>query len=144
MEKLEKLNKSMVRFRSLSREMRLQMLLSYARRFPELPEELREARDQGLNRVEECQTPLFLWIGLDEGKVTIHADAPPEAPTVRGFMAFLMEHLQGATPQEILAMPKDVLEQMGLGEVLGVMRTNGLSHVLIRIRRDVERLQDPA
>ena len=111
---MDSLEKALIRFRSLSREMRLQMLLNYAKKFPDLPEELQAARDRGLNRVEECQTPLFLWVGLEEGRVRIHADAPPEAPTVRGFMGFLMEQLDGVTPEELETLPGDLLERMGL------------------------------
>jgi sulfur transfer protein SufE len=55
-------------------------------------------------------------------------------------MGFLMEQLNGAAPEEVEALPLDLLERMGLGEVLGTMRTNGLSHVLIRIRREAARL----
>ena len=139
--RMDSLDRTLTRFRTLSREMRLQMLLNYAKKFPDLPEALQEARDEGLNRVEECQTPLFLWVGLEEGRVRIHADAPREAPTVRGFMGFLMEQLNGATPEEVEALPQDLLERMGLGEVLGTMRTNGLSHVLIRIRGEAARLR---
>ncbi len=127
------------KMRELPREMRLQMLLRYSKKFPELPEELREARDAGLGRVEECQTPLYLWVAVEDGKVKLHADAPPEAPTVRGFVGFLMEALEGATPEDVAALPGDLLERMGLREVLGMMRTNGLSSVLVRIKRDVAR-----
>ena len=73
------LEQKVERFRALPRELRLQALLGFAKRFPELPEELREARDRGLGRVEECQTPLYLWIGVEDGRVRIHADAPREA-----------------------------------------------------------------
>jgi cysteine desulfuration protein SufE len=140
---MDSLEKSLTRFRTLSREMRLQLLLNYAKKFPDLPEELREARDRGLNRVEECQTPLFLWVGRENGGVRIHADAPREAPTVRGFMGFLMEQLNGRAPEEVQQLPMDLLERMGLGEVLGTMRTNGLSHVIVRIRGEASRLTSP-
>jgi cysteine desulfuration protein SufE len=125
------------RFRALPREMRLQALLGHARRFPELPESLREARDHGLGRVEECQTPLFLWIGIEDGKVRIHADAPREAPTVRGFVGFLVEALDGGDPAAAADLPEDLMEQMGLTEVLGMQRSRGLGAVIRRIRRDV-------
>jgi cysteine desulfuration protein SufE len=141
---MDQLEKSLSRFSALSREMRLQMLLNYSKKFPELPAELETARDQGMNRVEECQTPLFLWTGLDQGKVSIHAWAPPEAPTVRGFVGFLIEQLNGSDPADVADLPMDTLERMGLSEVLGVMRTNGLSHVLIRIRTEAARLRDQA
>lgn len=131
--------RSLARFRTLSREMRLQLLLQHAKRFPELPQDLHEARDAGLNRVEECQAPLFLWVGVEDDRVRIHADAPREAPTVRGFMGFLMEQVNGASPEEVYALPSDLLDRMGLGEVLGVTRTRGLSAVLQRLRADVRR-----
>jgi cysteine desulfuration protein SufE len=133
------LERSLARFRTLTREMRLQLLLQYAKRFPELPEALHEARDAGLNRVEECQSPLFLWVGVEDGAVHIHADAPREAPTVRGFMGFLMEQVNGASPGEVEALPMDLLDRMGLGEILGVTRTRGLSAVLQRLKTDVRR-----
>lgn len=136
---MSELERGMKRFRMLGREMRLQLLLQHAKRFPDLPAELEEARDAGLNRVEECQTPLFLWVGVDAGKVRIHSYAPPEAPTVRGFMGFLMEQLEDAPVEEVEALPRDLLDRMGLGEVLGVTRTRGLSSVLERIRRDTAR-----
>jgi len=118
----------------------MQLLLGYARRFPDLPEELREARDEGLGRVEECQTPLFLWVAVaKDGAVTIHADAPREAPTVRGFVGFLMEVLNGSPADEVAALPDDLMERMGIGEILGVMRTQGLGAVIRRVKRDVAR-----
>jgi cysteine desulfuration protein SufE len=127
------------RFRRLPRELRLQALLGYAKRFPELPDELRAARDRGLGRVEECQTPLYLWIGLENGKVRIHADAPRDAPTVRGFVGFLVEALYGAESGAIADLPEDLMDRMGLTDVLGVQRTRGLGSVIRRIRRDIAR-----
>jgi cysteine desulfuration protein SufE len=133
------LEKKVERFRALPREMRLQALLGYAKRFPELPDDLREARDRGLGRVEECQTPLYLWVGVEDGKVRIHADAPREAPTVRGFVGFLVEALNGASPATVADVPEDLMERMGLGEALGPLRSRGLGTLIRRIRRDVAR-----
>jgi cysteine desulfuration protein SufE len=136
---MKALEKSLRRFQSLNREMRLQLLLQYAKKFPQLPAELEEARDAGLNRVKECQTPLFLWVGVKDDQVMLHADAPRDAPTVRGFMGFLMEALNGSSPREVSELPYDLLDQMGIGEVLGVMRTQGLGSVIRRVKADVAR-----
>ena len=127
------------RFRAAGREMRLQLLLEYARKLPPLPAELEAARSEGLGRVQECQTPLFLWVGIENGGVRIHADAPVEAPTVRGFVSFLADALNGRSPAEVADLPDDFLQRMGLHEVLGVMRSRGLEAVLRRIKRDVAR-----
>lgn len=135
----EQLDRAVKRFRMASREMRLQLLLAYARRLPELPPELIPARDAGLNRVVECQSPVFLWVALVDGRVRIHADVPKEAPTVRGFVAFLVEALDGQPPEVAAGLPGTLLEDMGLAEVLGVMRTQGLGGVIRRVRTDVAR-----
>lgn len=135
----ERLDRAVRRFQAASREMRLQLLLGYARRLPELPPELVPARDAGLNRVLECQSPVFLWVALDDGRVRIHADVPKEAPTVRGFVAFLVDVLDGQPPEVAAGLPATLLEDMGLAEVLGVMRTNGLGGVIRRVRADVAR-----
>lgn len=137
---MSELDRKLLRFRTLGREMRMQLLLDYAKKFPELPEELQAARDEGLGRVDECQTPLFLWVAVDEeGLVRIHADAPREAPTVRGFVGFLMDVLDGAPASAVAELPDDLMERMGLDEVLGIMRTRGLGAVLHRVKRDVAR-----
>ena len=133
------IERKVARFRALPREMRLQALLGHAKRFPELPADLREARDRGLGRVEECQTALYLWIGVEDGRVRIHADAPPEAPTVRGFVGFLIDALNGSSPAVIAEVPEDLMHQMGLDDVLGPLRSRGLGTVIRRIRRDVAR-----
>lgn len=134
------LEKKLERFRAMGREMRMQLLLNYAKRFPDLPEELRAARDEGLGRIEECQTPLFLWVSVGEDRVVhIHADAPREAPTVRGFVGFLIDVLDGRTVDDVRELPDDLLERMGLGEILGVMRTQGLGAVIRRVKQGVDR-----
>ena len=133
------LERKVERFRALPRELRLQALLAQAKRLPPLPPELTQARDHGLGRVEECQTPLYMWVGVEGGCVRIHADAPSEAPTVRGFVGFLVEALDGTDPAAVRDLPEDLMDRMGLTEALGVQRTRGFSAVLRRIRRDVAR-----
>lgn len=135
----DQLQRSLRRFRTATREMRLQLLLAYANRLPELPAELIPARDAGLNRVTECQAPVFLWTAVEDGRVKIHADVPREAPTVRGFVSFLIDVLDGGPPEAAAALPPNLLEDMGLSEVLGVMRTQGLGGVIRRVRTDVAR-----
>ena len=137
---MSSLDERLLRFRTLNREMRLQMLLKYSKSFPELPGWLKEVRDEGLGRVEECQTPLFLWVSVNDGGIVqIHADAPREAPTVRGFVGFLMEVLNGQSAEAVAALPDDLMERMGLDEVLGVMRTRGLGAVLYKVKKDAAR-----
>jgi cysteine desulfuration protein SufE len=125
------------RFRAADKTTRLETLLDYSRKLPPLPERLRDEQSLGDHRVHECQTPVYLWVEVDEGGVHIHADVPPESPTVRGFISLLARSLEGAPPAEVARVPDDLLDQLGLTEALGMNRTQGLTAILYRIKRSV-------
>jgi cysteine desulfuration protein SufE len=125
------------RFKAADRSTRLETLLDYSRRLPPLPERLEAEKDRGDHRVHECQTPVFLWVELEDGKVHIHADVPRESPTVRGFISLLARTLEGAAPEDVARIPDDLLDQLGLSETLGMTRTQGLTAILQRIKRSV-------
>ena len=125
------------RFKAADRNTRLETLLDYSRRLPPLPPELESLKAQGINRVPECQTPVYLWVGLDDGKVRLHADVPRESPTVRGFIALLVKALDGAPAADVLKVPDDLLDQLALSETLGMTRTQGLAAILSRVKRSV-------
>jgi len=125
------------RFKAADRSTRLETLLDYSRRLPPLPDRLEAEKDRGDHRVHECQTPVFLWVELEDGKVHIHADVPRESPTVRGFISLLARTLEGAAPEDVAKIPDDLLDQLGLSETLGMTRTQGLTAILQRIKRSV-------
>jgi cysteine desulfuration protein SufE len=125
------------RFKAADRQTRLETLLDYSKRLPPLPERYEAEKQQGHNRVHECQTPVYLWVEVDEGKVHIHADVPRESPTVRGFISLLARTLDNQTPEAVAQLPDDLLDQLGLSETLGMTRTQGLTAILNRIKRSV-------
>ncbi|HET7240644.1 MAG TPA: SufE family protein [Gemmatimonadales bacterium] len=125
------------RFKAADRSTRLETLLDYSRKLPPLPERLETEKERGEHRVHECQTPVFLWVELVDGKVHIHADVPRESPTVRGFISLLARSLEGAAPEDVARIPDDLLDQLGLSETLGMTRTQGLTAILQRIKRSV-------
>jgi cysteine desulfuration protein SufE len=131
------------RFQSSDKQTRLELLLDYSKKLPPLPEQYHAARDQGLNRVPECQSPVFLFLERSGAGLVLHADAPREAPTVRGFVSVLSKGLAGATPAEAQALPADLLEQMGLTEALGMTRMHGLTAMVGRIRRMAGEVPSP-
>ena len=139
---MNQLEKTFQRFQSADRQTRLELLLDLSKRLPPLPERYHAARDQGLNRVPECQSAVFLWTELDDGRVRLHADAPPEAPTVRGFVALLGRAVDGATPEEVAGIPGDLLDQLGLSETLGMTRMQGLTAILQRVKQQAKGLRE--
>jgi cysteine desulfuration protein SufE len=125
------------RFRTADRTTRLEALLDYTRKLPPIPEHLERQKGNEEHRVHECQTPVFLWVDVEDGRVHIYADVPRESPTVRGFISLLARSLDGATTEEVARVPDDLLEQLGLIEALGMTRTQGLTAILQRIKRSV-------
>lgn len=117
----------------------LELLIDYSENLPELPEKFTEARDQGLNRVHECETPVFLFVDVRGDKVNIYADVPEESPTVRGLVSILVSAFDGASPDEIKNAPDDLLLRIGIGQKLGMRRMHGLSAVYSRIKDEVDK-----
>jgi len=116
---------------------RLQLLPEFSGELPPLPARYAGRRDL-LERVPECQTPLFLAVEVDGGG-TVHLffDAPPESPTTRGFAGILHAGLDGLNADEILATPGEFTSQLGLADVVSPLRLRGMAAMLARIKRQV-------
>lgn len=128
-----KLDRYISRFRAADRNTRLEALLDFSQKLPPISPD--RARAKEAHRVPECQTPVFLWVDVRDGRVSIAADVPRESPTVRGFVSLLAHGLEGATPAEVAALPDDLLHSLGLDEALGMLRTQGLTAIVRRIKR---------
>src|SRR3954453_18874557 len=82
------------------RQERIELLIDLAKSLPPLPDRLAAYKDAA-HRVEECQSPVFLIVEIQDGdRFLIFADAPNEAPTVRGFVSLLVEGFNRETVEE--------------------------------------------
>jgi cysteine desulfuration protein SufE len=116
---------------------RLQLLLEFSRELPALPARFAEHHDL-LEAVPECQTPLFLAVEVDaDAIVHLFFDAPPEAPTTRGFAGILHAGLDGLTAGEVLDTPAEFSSQLGLQDLVSPLRLRGMAAMLARIKRQV-------
>ncbi|MGN6273310.1 MAG: SufE family protein [Protaetiibacter sp.] len=124
-------------FLALEQPDRLQLLLEFSRDLPGLPTRYADHPDL-LERVEECQSPVYIFVELDdEGIVHLHATAPPESPTTRGFASILVHGLAGLTAEQVLAVPSDYPLTIGLTEAVSPLRIRGMSGLLARTQRQV-------
>ena len=128
-------DRTIQRFASADSQLRLELLLDYARKLPALPERYQLAKEKGENKVPECMSPVFLFLEANDGKLTLFADAPVEAPTVRGFVALLAREIKDASPKDVAAIPSDLLDRLRLTELLGMTRMQGLTAIVSRIKR---------
>lgn len=123
-------------FLALSQPDRLQLLLEFSGELPTLPEHLKDHPDL-LERVEECQSPVFIVVELEDDTVRMHATAPRESPTTRGFASILVQGLSGLSVDEVLAVPPDYPQMLGLNEAVSPLRVRGMSGMLARVKRQI-------
>lgn len=116
---------------------RLQLLLEFSNELPELPPHYADHPDL-LERVEECQSPVFIFVEVDdEDIVHLYATAPREAPTTRGFASILVQGLAGLSVEQVLAVPDDYPSSIGLTEAVSPLRIRGMTALLGRTKRQI-------
>lgn len=126
-------------FQDLEPDERLEELIELADRLPPLSPGRSATPLPETCRVQECQTPVYLWVDVDPVTQRVHleADVPRKSPTVRGLVALVVEGLEGATPGDIASLPDDLLSELGLTEALGMTRQRGFRGVIARIKQTV-------
>jgi cysteine desulfuration protein SufE len=123
-------------FASAPRDVVLEMLLEFSDAVRPLPAGL--AGHEGMEQVPECQTQFFLKAEVTaDDTVDLWFDCPPEAPTTRAFAGILTEGLDGATPEQVLAVPSDLYQRMGLATAISPLRVRGGTAILNRLQRQV-------
>ncbi|NJC64445.1 SufE family protein [Planosporangium flavigriseum] len=123
-------------FASAPRDVVLEMLLEYVDALPPLPADM--IGHDGMEQVPECQTQFFLRANVQpDRRVEMWFDCPPEAPTTRAFAGILAEGLAEASVEEVLAVPSDLYQRMGLAAAISPLRVRGGSAILARLQRQV-------
>lgn len=129
-------------FLELAESERLELLLEFANALPAIPEKF-EGHPELQERVVECQSPVYIVVEVDaDGIVAMHATAPRESPTTRGFASILAQGLTGLTAAEVLAVPGDFPQSIGLTRAVSPLRIAGMTGMLLRAQRQVRRHLD--
>ncbi|GAB3130401.1 SufE family protein [Glaciibacter psychrotolerans] len=124
-------------FLELEQSDRLQLLLEFANELPALPARYEDHPDL-FERVVECQTPVFIFVEIDdENAVHLYATAPRESPTTRGFASILAQGLDGLSVDEVLAVPDDYPLTIGLTQAVSPLRIRGMTAMLGRTKRQL-------
>ena len=119
-----KLAKIVERFKRRSDpKQRYQQLLYYAKKLEEMPEESKIPA----NKVSGCVSQVYITADLEDGKIIYHGDS--DAQLVKGLVALLIEGLSGSTPEEILQVTPDFIEETGLQMSLTPSRANGFYNI---------------
>lgn len=135
-----KLDEYLEEFEGLDPEERLEVLMDFGHELPPLELEHQALQNRSDCQIQECQTPVYMHVGLRDSAVHLAAYVPEKSPTVRGFVAMLINGLEGNQPEEVLQIADNMPERLGLREVLGMTRFRGFLGIVAYIKREVRRL----
>lgn len=107
---------------------RFKRIIDQARLLAPLPEIYRTEA----NKVRGCASAVWLHADYDGRVVTYLADS--DAVMVRGLVALLVGVYSGHPPAEILSVPPDFIEELGLNAHLSQNRANGLGAMVRQIK----------
>ena len=125
-------------FQEVPANLRLELLLEYSEALPHLPARYAD-HPELLERVEECQSPVYLFVELDvEGQVKVFLTAPDEAPTTKGFASLLHKCLDGELANTVLIFDESFVDDLGITDLVSPLRIRGLHGMLARIKRQVK------
>ncbi len=113
---------------------KLELLVQYAESLPPLPDWL-IAKREAMAQVPECLTPVSVEAESSDGKFVFYFDVPAESPLVRGFASVMKQGLDGSTAEQVLKVPNDFYQAMGLESVLTHQRLNGLTAILAHMKQ---------
>ena len=124
-------------FQEMAVANKLELLLEYSEALPPLPSRYLD-HPELLERVEECQSPVFLFVEVTAtGSVRVFLTAPDEAPTTKGFASILQLSLDQEPVSTVLDFDESFVDALGITELVSPLRIRGLYGMLNRIKRQV-------
>ncbi len=108
---------------------RYEQLLWYAKKLEAMPEGSKIEE----NKVQGCVSQVYITADLEEGKIWYRGDS--DAQLVKGLVALLIEGLNGLTPNEIIEVTPDFIEQTGLNVSLTPSRANGFYNIFQMMKK---------
>lgn len=108
---------------------RYEQLLWYAKKLEAMPEDSKIEE----NKVQGCVSQVYITADLKDGKVWYQGDS--DAQLVKGLVALLIEGLNGLTPNEVLEVTPDFIEETGLKVSLTPSRANGFYNIFQMMKK---------
>ncbi|MBL1213520.1 MAG: SufE family protein [Ignavibacteriae bacterium] len=103
-------------------------IIKMGKELPDFNEEYRIEK----NKIEGCQSQVWIHAEIKEGKVSFEADS--DAMIVKGLIAMILKVYSNHKPEEILNSPPDFINEIGIDKHLSLTRKNGLGAMLKQIQ----------
>ncbi|CDZ16421.1 Cysteine desulfuration protein SufE [Candidatus Johnevansia muelleri] len=103
---------------------RYQYIIDLGKNLPKFPNEWKIQKYV----IEGCQSNV--WIHHTYNIKKIHFNGISDSSIVSGLIAILMQIYNDCTPNEIIAIPHNIIESIGINQHLSIKRNNGLHAML--------------
>ena len=84
------------------------------------------------NIIKGCQSKVWLTAGLEGDKVVYNSDSNTEI--TKGLVSLLIRVLSGHTPEAIMKADLYFIEKIGMGQLIGSQRSNGLTSMIRQMK----------
>lgn len=110
------------------KESTIYYIMELGGQLPQFPEEERLEE----NIIKGCQSKVWLTTREDGDRILFLADSNTDI--TKGLISLLIRVLSGRTPQEILKADLDFIDKIGMGNIIGSQRSNGLSAMIKQMK----------
>lgn len=84
------------------------------------------------NIIKGCQSKVWLTTKEENDRIIYLADSNTDI--TKGLISLLMRVLSGRKPQEILNAQLDFIDKIGMGNIIGSQRSNGLAAMIKQMK----------
>ena len=110
------------------RESTIYYIMEIGDQLAPFPEE--ERKDENL--IKGCQSKVWLTTRLKDNKVVFLADSNTDI--TKGLVSLLIRVLSGRTPKEIINTDLYFIDRIGMGNIIGSQRSNGLLSMIKQMK----------
>lgn len=84
------------------------------------------------NIIKGCQSKVWLTTSEKDGKILFHADSNTDI--TKGLISLLIRVLSERAPQEIIDADLYFIDKIGMGNIIGSQRSNGLAAMIKQMK----------
>ena len=84
------------------------------------------------NIIKGCQSKVWLTAGLEGDRIAFNADSNTEV--TKGLVSLLVRVLSGQKPEDIMKADLFFIEKIGMGQLIGSQRSNGLTSMIRQMK----------
>lgn len=111
------------------KESTIYYIMELGNQLPEFPED--EKVDA--NIIKGCQSKVWLTAKENSGNIDFYADSNTDI--TKGLISLLIRVLSGKNPKEIIESDLFFIEKIGMGNIIGSQRSNGLAAMIKQMKR---------